>query len=56
MPKINKRTQKRPTGTSENFYVTIPKHIIKKMKWDKGDELIFIPIDNTSVKIEKIDI
>ena len=55
MPKINKRTRKTESGTSENYYVTIPIEIIRRMKWDKGDNLFFAPIDEKSVKIEKID-
>jgi len=55
MPKINKRSRKTETGVSENYYVTIPIEIIRKMKWDKGDNVFFAPIDDKSVKVEKID-
>ncbi|MFX0066047.1 MAG: AbrB/MazE/SpoVT family DNA-binding domain-containing protein [Candidatus Hermodarchaeota archaeon] len=49
MPKLQERKTK--TGTA--FVITIPKEYVEKMKWKKGDTLIFSVLDTNSLKIEK---
>ena len=46
--------QERKSATGSAFILTIPKEYIDKMKWKKGDSLIFSVIDEKSLKIEKV--
>lgn len=56
MPKLQVRTTKKDGEPYESFLFTVPKEIIDVMQWKKGDTLIVTPLDQTSIKVEKIKI
>lgn len=48
MPKL--QTQK-----NESYYVTIPKTIIKKLGWKAGDEIFVSLLDQTNLRLERLE-
>ncbi len=53
MPTLQMRTTKSKGKESDSYFLTIPKEIVNKYKWGKGDTIIVSPLDQDSVKLEK---
>lgn len=55
MPRLQERTIKKGGKLSSSFLVTIPKDIINRLGWEKGDFLSITPTTEKKVLIENID-
>ena len=55
MPKIQKRTLKNKKGTSESYFVTIPLELIDKIKWQKGETVLWQMIDNNTLQLQRVE-
>ena len=42
-------------GKSKRYLVTLPKNIVKLLKWEKGEELVFFPyVDENKLVLQAI--
>ena len=55
MVKITQRLYKRKKGMRKSYSVTIPITLMKKLGWQKGDELLIQIHEGDKLIVEKLD-